>query len=453
MSLVEVVEVSLAWREDERILDFWLDFPKVGPQEEGYSLNVAGWVVGRKARAVAVEVTCEEWPVRRTDVWLPILVPDGRDQPPTGAAARLRGLAGRLRQDAHRLKLWSGNREKPKEWENSGFQASVGMLGLPHEFELRVDALLDDSSRVLLATVKGRHEAVRVPRTAQLSPILVSYLARSGSTWLMRLLSQHPEIVVFDRFPYETFVAIHALRMLRILTMPANPARDEDLNRMWGVFDSIPPLPFHCPGSPVAYQWLRRDYVERFAAFCTTTIDGFYGNVAEAQGKTGARFFAEKAVPLPALPFIAADVYPDFRQIILVRDPRDVLCSQAAFFHRDKNEQLVAEIREAMHRLLLARNADVTGVHVLRYEDLVAQPVEALQGVFAFLGLADDAESIRDLVRQAGGDSPELAAHRTAPSPESSIGRFRRDLDPSLRQRCEEVCGALMADLGYTVEG
>lgn len=54
-----------------------------------------------------------------------------------------------------------------------------------------------------------------------LQPILLSALARSGTTWLMRLLISHPAIVGYPRYPYELHVAGYAWHACRVLAAPS----------------------------------------------------------------------------------------------------------------------------------------------------------------------------------------------------------------------------------------
>jgi hypothetical protein len=41
--------------------------------------------------------------------------------------------------------------------------------------------------------------------------------------------------------------------------------------------------------------------------------------------------------------------------------------------------------------------------------------------------------------------------HMTAGSAAASIGRWRRDLDPELAERCDAILSPVVADFGYAV--
>ena len=78
----------------------------------------------------------------------------------------------------------------------SGFLHSLSALKLPpHDFELTVNLLWRwESYRA--ATIIGARGTTYLP-ASHFQPIAVTTLARTGSTWLLALLSQHPEIIAF----------------------------------------------------------------------------------------------------------------------------------------------------------------------------------------------------------------------------------------------------------------
>jgi hypothetical protein len=45
-----------------------------------------------------------------------------------------------------------------------------------------------------------------------------------------------------------------------------------------------------------------------------------------------------------------------------------------------------------------------------------------------------------------------MRKHKTSPDPESSIGRWRYELDPSLQAICQEAFGDVLKEFGYEEE-
>jgi glycosyltransferase involved in cell wall biosynthesis len=71
VALIEVREVSLAALDERRLAGFFLDHPRAGSITETTALDVWGWVIGRGAPAVAVEVLERDRVIRRTPVDVP----------------------------------------------------------------------------------------------------------------------------------------------------------------------------------------------------------------------------------------------------------------------------------------------------------------------------------------------------------------------------------------------
>ena len=94
---------------------------------------------------------------------------------------------------------------------------------------------------------------------------------------------------------------------------------------------------------------------------------------------------------------------PKAQEIVLVRDPRDVICSALAFnkkrgyvsFGREAvqtDEEYVRWFRGSVEALANLLDSPVRPVHLLRYEELIRSPREGLRALFGVLGLdASDA--------------------------------------------------------------
>ena len=86
-----------------------------------------------------------------------------------------------------------------------GFWKAIGTVGLAPAFTIGVRAVFQDGRRPVIAEIRGTQQLTSA-FTPSMQPIMVTSPGRSGSTLLMRILAEHPDIIVHERFPYETNV-------------------------------------------------------------------------------------------------------------------------------------------------------------------------------------------------------------------------------------------------------
>lgn len=429
MSVVEVREVSLAGASAAWGCTHRIDAPVQGTEENVYAFSISGWVLGRIARVVSVEPLHDGRPLRTIPV-------DG------------------CRPDV--ASLYPGHQHA----ERCGFSSWVGVVSLPQDFEIALRAVLEDGRHVPLGTIRGRKEPVRSGFDARLQPLMITSLGRTGTTWLMRLLAEHREVVAHRRYPYETRSASYWMHMLKILAEPANHSQSAHPDNF-----QYNPWVGHHPGylpRQVGLHlgvWFGRSYVEQLARFCQSSIEQFYREVASVQHQAEPKYFAEKFTPGP-VPWTVWGLYPQAREIILVRDFRDMVSSiyatnakrGTADFGRGQSPSDEAYVHG------LARQAKVLVecwrrrspmTHLVRYEDLIRRPTETLQAVFEYLGIDAGDVSIQMVLQRALEETPELRQHRTSPSALSSIGRWKADLPVSLRPVCESAFAEVLQECGY----
>jgi hypothetical protein len=207
-------------------------------------------------------------------------------------------------------------------------------------------------------------------------------------------------------------------------------------------------------------RWFGRAYVEEAGTFVRRSVESFYARLAEAQGTRRPAYFAEKWSPSD-LPWIAWSVYPQARELFLVRDPRDIVCSILAFgkkrgqpsFGRERHpsdEEFVRSFRAPLERLLESWRKRHEMGRLVRYEDLIERPVESLCEIFEYLEL--DSSAAHGIVARARDERTELELHRTSRDPASSMGRWREDLEPNLQEACVRSFGDVLEQFGYTLD-
>src|SRR5262249_9410577 len=99
--------------------------------------------------------------------------------------------------------------------------------------------------------------------------------------------------------------------------------------------------------------------------------------------------------------------------------------------------------------LLSAPQGGSKAGHILRYEDLVMEPAQTLERVLEYLELDSRAETVAQMLERASSDTKMMREHQTSRNPADSVGRWRRDLPPRLRELCLSELGSSMAQFGY----
>jgi hypothetical protein len=412
-----------------------LDLPIAESQTEVYAIKVEGWVLGRSSAAVAVELMHDEKVFCRIpiDVQRPDIV-------------------------AHYPAV--------SEAEKSGFRATVSTLGLPPEFEMSAVAVLRGKNRIPIGTIKARRRTLRNNFEPKLQPLMVTTLGRTGSTWLMRLLGQHPQILAYRPFEYEPRVVGYWMQVLKSVSEPASYLQTLNTafsDEYWWLGRESHPSELASPADPEVHQWLGQDNIESLTAFCQNRIESFYERIAALQGQTDATYFAEKYGSegfFASIRRIIKELYPRSREILLVRDFRDVVCSILDYnakqrfvtFGRENvrsDEEFIERIR--LHALALLHNYEsrTWQVHLLRYEDLILHPVETLDALLDYLGLTPTLAMVEGMIERASEETILMRKHRTSSDPARSIGRWRRDLDASLQAACQDAFGDVLRGFGY----
>jgi hypothetical protein len=340
------------------------------------------------------------------------------------------------------------NSDKPSE--NCGFHFEFDPPLSPF-VELQIDVVETWSGQ----TLRNGSRILPRPRSYDgngggVVPVLLTSTGRTGTTMLMSEFARHPDLVVGDQFPYEIKqIAYHAAafralmadadwerstkpetmlapEMIRIIG--SNPYKKSGLFGLGGGRHAL--RQFYQSSVPAEYATLFRRFIVEF-----------YATLAAAQGKQSAPYFCEKGDLDEAAVQGARLFFDAVKDIVIVRDPRDLLCSAIAFW-KLRPETALTMLTSTISRLAeIARRAGPDTV-VIRYEDLVRDAVVTRQALSRFLDL--DLLSGSDAVSEAIPDS-----HRTSRDPAASVGRWRSDLNAHQVEACEVTFGSYMRDFDY----
>jgi hypothetical protein len=256
------------------------------------------------------------------------------------------------------------------------------------------------------------------------TPFFITGTGRSGSTYLYHLLRAHPRIAITN----EARILDALWRSYQSVAIPYGQTTPD------GIRGVVNPETLPLLG-------------DVFCAYVLAMMEEYY------RRRFGDRFthFGDKLPDYCAVGMAAAAA-PEIRVIMMVRDPRDVVCSYRAVRDRDsaglpREADLksfsvldLSRIWRDTYEFLLST---VPRIHWVPYEGLVRQPAEVVRGVLDHLGLNFDPAILAEIESNASFQS-----HGSSESAEASAGRWRRELSSDAEQQVVEVCGQVMSRLG-----
>ena len=427
--LVQVEEVTYPPLHEDQLVDRHIES---GAASDIYALKVRGWAIGSRQPVTHFELAHRGMVLEKV------------------AALPSPELAA-LRPDDQ----YAGQ---------SRVELPVSSLDLPYRFHLVVRAVLADQTRARVAALTGTRAALPGGPATGPGPILLSTIGRSGSTAVSNLLCHHPDLAGYRTWDAETRMVSYWTSVLRALARPAGYERQLEaaghLEGNWWLGEAPPDPEF---ADDPALAVLGVDAVEAAASFCRSQM-GLIGSwLVAASGKPGARYLVEKAAPhwVRSVAEMSEELDPRTREIVLVRDFRDVACSMFAYTQRRGftgfGPRPGASMDETI-RWLSAGGAsslvDYIGrrgaqAHVFRYEDLITRPAAALAEMLEYVGVDARSQTVAAMLERLGAESARRDNHATTASPEKSLGRWRHELDADQQALAQHLLRPQLDALGY----
>lgn len=429
MSRVTISEVELCTIDEAILWNRQIDLPGANTQQDSYFVRLEGWLLAKKSRPKSVHFLWNDARVSHAKNFVerPDVMTHFGNLPDSIAA---------------------------------GFYAEINTILYPENFEITVAVRFEDGSEANIGIIRGKRRPLIARPSADLQPVGVFGLARSGTTLLMRYLLNHPQMVGFNEYPYELRMMSYLLQVIGTLGSRANHQESSHPDSFIADNYHVGFNPFNLPEhyGKVVGEWFGGEHLEDLAAFAVKSLDSFYSTLAASQGKEGVRCFVEKA-PAFARRVLLWTLYPQSRAIFLVRDPRDRHCSVLSFnekrgfkaFGFEASDSEAEFVRNSCRELafeLATLRLHPTQVTLIRYEDLIQGPRESLLRIFKYLGLDSDDATLAQAMAHAEVQDARLDEHRTTEAGRS-IGRWKTDLDPSIARLYVEMIGDVMAELGY----
>ena len=292
-----------------------------------------------------------------------------------------------------------------------------------------------------------------------LVPILVDYFTRDGSTLLMRLLASSPQVAVEDQYPYERKYFGYLWRWSRMLERGQWPDESWSPSALASITQErhhslLGPPPWHprqlIDSPPGEESMSRRCFELAWSEFSRRAASAS----ANGAGAAEVRYYAEKHLDTWLLD---RGELPPFELIVLLRDPRDTYVSINAFNRmrgsagfgrnrarsdREHLDHLIARQRERLRWV-----AELLGGEdppVVRYDELVLDTHRVAAGIERRLGIELDPDAALE-------DAHMRKAHVSADSPESSVGRWRRELDAETADLFRRELGEELEAVGFEV--
>ena len=131
----------------------------------------------------------------------------------------------------------------------------------------------------------------------------------------------------------------------------------------------------------------------------------YYNHLSVHQDRPNATHFAEKCELDYRFRSNFRATFPDIKEVVIVRDLRDIYCSYRNYFHAT-SEEAIQIVTSYGKRMLVIKEYDSQASIFLRYEDCIRDPSLAARDLSDFLGIK--------IVDMGAKDGALFARHATS---------------------------------------
>ncbi len=351
-----------------------------------------------------------------------------------------------------------------ENFSHCGFFHYLNLYLLPESFELTLVMVTVSGTRIASHRLHGQRPPLSTPA---ISPLCVTTLGRTGSTALLGYLGCHPSCSVYQPFQAEARYISYWVQMFESLAsgrswqMPlvsSNPV----ISGSW-MLGEDEKRPHHYGIYPSLFSWFNDQYVKNIYQFCSQSLSEHYLQVARCNHgqKATAQWMVEKFLPDLTL-YKVKNMFPSSREIILVRDFRDVFSSILSFirkrgvsgfgreFFDDDESYLIESFIPSVHQLHEHWKSCEDHALLVRYEDLITKPEETLQNVFTSLNIDASSTCVDAVLSKARSiNCQSQLKHQTNASIQASIGSYKQKLTMEQIHCIEQQLKQVLLDFGY----
>lgn len=269
---------------------------------------------------------------------------------------------------------------------------------------------------------------------ADVTPIFLFSLPRSGSTFVQRVLAAHDGVGTAAE-PW--------------ILLPLLSPVDDDFPTTDGWHGTVAgAIEDFTAGLPHG----RQDWMDAMREAALRLY-------AQSAGPD-ARFFVDKTPPYSVIPETIIRAFPDARFVFLWRDPLSVVSSivETLAAGRWRTYRHRGTLFDGIGRLVSARQAHADRVHAVRYEDLVAGE-EPWRELCDYIGIDFDAEALSSFasVRLDGRMGDPTGVHRYTARSAEPLEKWRSTItNPLRREWCRRWLRWLgrerLAVMGYDLD-
>jgi hypothetical protein len=340
------------------------------------------------------------------------------------------------------------------------------------------------------------------------SPFVVFGASKSGTTWLQQILDAHPECCCHFQVPVfpmteELFKKLHT-RVYGVLSIGGTPYgglfsdKDKERQYLWQYnylrrqsFLKAGYVENQLKGHTAAeinyltdyHRVLLRGSVEALLKYNTapakcygtkehTDLEQLFGVFPDAKVisiirdgrdvvvskrfhtlRTGVRlhgderfllhYWLNKIIPVRIAILVLSYRIKSLGKLLSkpMNKDKDIVNPSAILKYASEWEKTVSYVQEFEQRF-------PGKVYSVRYESLLSQPETALKGIFRFLGLDDQAETIQQVIEKTAFDKKQSKGEKSF-FRKGTSGDWKNYFKPSDKSLFKKTAGKLLIDLGY----
>lgn len=295
--------------------------------------------------------------------------------------------------------------------------------------------------------------ASTAPHAHSTPKVFVVGCARSGTTWVLSILTQHDHVVAGRES--HLFPVLYA-------KLTARSARRE---QVLGAFDERVERR-QAFGNMGPHRWIDRASLEDLLA--DVEVRGLTGDAAAryvisgimegffARSGSAGRVLVEKTPTHLMYADRVLEWWPNARIIEVVRDGRDVCVSLAhkskvtSWAPANRQEQIEQWATAVRHGMALRATPLARGRwHVVRYEDLMRDPMFEIRRMYEFVGLPADDDFIEWVARETAFANAKRRRGGGHHLRKGEVGGWRDEFTRQDLRSFANAAGELLVALGY----